>query len=662
MNSLNAVGSKLSARIRQAFYDPLNVEAFMYMGKEVVPMYAKELKRSTWSQMSWYNLLSQGADCDKDVIFPINGTQVSPNTMDYLLAIALEVQFPEITLVNTQPPVPYQLIFSTATQTGESVLDNGAQLYYFIGTGENGLINGTIYVGSLDALTGDVETGGLALPRSSVFPFVSYAPRHKVGWGHYAALGAIESVSFMIDQVPYETLNRQALFNALQFRMREDVFPVAGQEATNLNAVLLPANVGSGPRVVLGDTEDDRYKAFIVPFSFTTSALSDRGENGKQKSAFPVLLACKNIINIKVSLIDDLRRLLVLEREVLQNLSSYPVIFVARPSELRTANSMFISDGTTVWNVPFAGFQVISSYTTLGTTGQFQVRVDAGSFITYSPSSPFLLSNLNALYLRQTGEYRPITRPAHDGFECPCSENINYEDWIVEKHPQVCVKAKARGAIVTDLERGMIKADCRTKMYMYQHYSYICDDLHVKPGEKAVFDLTPVPGQFIYSYTFAQNATSALQGHFFNYTNDTDYVVVNDNYPQRNEYVFDGRDSCEKFITKVQGYDDDCFKSKFVRYVADPLFAQRAPRVQGLHIVPIFGNFINAIYPDGSINAQAIGEMTLCVKTAPSGFSAPLLTGCGSNKVYACDNNPNTFCYHVHCIPVSWKIIIFKMC
>lgn len=669
MNSLSAAGSKLSQRIRQAYYDPLNVEAFMYMGKEMVPMYAKELKRSTWSQMAWYNLLAQGADCDRDIVFPVNGTQVTPNAMDYLLAAALEVQFPEVTLVNTQPPVNYVVSFNTVVPDAQSVIDNGSELYYFIGTGENGLINGTIYVGSLDALTADVASGGLAIPESSVQRFVSYAPRHQVGWGQYAVLGAIESVSFMIDSVPYETLTRQALYNALQFRMREDVFPVAGQEATNLDAILLQAGVGSATKKVLGPNDDERCKSFIVPFSFTTSALADRGENGKQKSAFPVMLACRNIINIKVCLIEDLRKLLVLEREVLKDLSCYPVIFVANPLELGTVNNnMYITDGTNVWTIANSGFVNVPQfelivYFTYATLGQFTVSYNSASAMSYSPFSPYLLSNLNALYLQQTGVYLPLTRPNHYGGECPCSETINYEDWIVEKHLPICVKAKARGAIVTDLERGMMKADCRPKKYMYQHYSYLCDDTHVKPGEKAVFDLTPVPGQFIYAYTFAQNATSALQGQLFNYTNDTDYVIVNQTYPLRNEYIFEGKDSCQRFITKVQGYEDDTLSARFVRYVADPLFAQRAPRVQGMHITPIFGNFINAIYPDGSINAQAINEVSLCVKTTPSGYSSVVFDNCNScKKSCECSNKPNTHCYHVHCIPVSWKILVFQMC
>jgi len=47
-----------------------------------------------------------------------------------------------------------------------------------------------------------------------------------------------------IDGVEYEELSRYALYNALQYRMREDVYPVAGFDATSLDAVLLPAGVG----------------------------------------------------------------------------------------------------------------------------------------------------------------------------------------------------------------------------------------------------------------------------------------------------------------------------------------------------------------------------------------------------------------------------------
>lgn len=665
ISSISSVGTKISTRIRQAGFDPLDVEAHMYMGHETVPMFTHAMKRSTWGQLSWHYLARCQGDKDEENIFGINGLSTnSLNNMDYLLALAVEVVFPKVTLVNTPAPVPYTTAFlseddePTDDPNAELINELGSSLYYYLSDGTAGLTGMQVFVGSLSALTGPTSVGGLGIPRSEVHPFASYTPRHRVGWGDHAVLGAIESATFLIDGVEYEELDRHAIYHALQYRMREDVYPVAGHEATSLNAVLLPAGIGNGSKVVLGDCEDERYKAFVLPHSFTTSALGDRGDNGKHKSAFPVLLACKNTIQERICTIDDVRKLLVLEEEVLPDYSSLPVTFVATPSELQVTNgvpiaNMFITDGNTVYEVLSSGFTPFYTSNATGpytTSGTFVVRSDSRS-ITYGPNSPLRIDNLGAVHLECTGEYLPITRPVGYACENPFSREFDYASWIQESCLSLSVKVKALGSIVTDLERGMMKADCRGKKWLYERYTYFCKD-NVRPGDKFDLCIDETPGQTKYGYTFAQNELSRLQGHYFNYTNDTDYRIIMDEDNAKTKWVFEGKDSLQRLGSRIQGYRDEDHVVEFYRYVDNPLFAQRAPREVGLHIFPRYANWINCIHADGSINS-GWSAARIFGKTNPSG-----LVDLEVSDHY---NKCNTYSYNIHSIIVAWNMAVFEL-
>lgn len=663
MQSVTAVGTKIATRIRQAGFDPLDVEALMYMGEQTVPMFTHALKRSTWAQIYWSYLPSQGGERCQDFVFNVTGIgSTSVNAMDYLLAIGIEATFPKITLVNTPAPVPFVTSFLPAGVTdvtpAEVISASGATpLFFYLSDGTAGLPAGQVFVGTFAALTTSRASGGLGISPSLVLPFVSYSPRHRVGWGDHAVIGAVENLVFAIDGVEYEDLRRHALYNALQFRMREDVYPIAGHEATSLPAVLLPAGIGSGDEVVLGLCEDDRYRAFIAPFSFTDSALTDRGENGKQKSAFPAMLACKNLTQVRLTTIDDPRSLLILEEEVLPDYAAQSVIFVATPTELAIdpvtglpTFTPFITNGTTVFSIP-SGF-IGSSGTTgfFSTSGEFVVSTD-GVSMTFSTTSPFRVGDFGVLFLEQTGEYLPLTRPPCYSLDNPFSREFDYRCWIEENEHKICFRANALGAIVTDVERGMMKADCRSKRWMYDRYTYF-EKQGIRPGDKSTIDIDEVPGQTKYAYTFVQNEISRLQGHFFNYTNDTDYIVVEDQQIYQPRYVFNGRDSIERISTRIQGYKDEDHPAGFYRYVDNPLFAQRAPREHGLHIAPRYANWINSIYPDGSINGQ-FSDASITIKTTASGLLdlqvSPFWGRC------------NTYAYNFFVIVVAWNIVLFEI-
>lgn len=666
ISTVNAVGTKISTRIRQAGFDPFDIEALMYMGEETVPMFTHALKRSTWGQIVWQHLSGSTGECNEDHLFNINGLGASSlNAMDYLLAIAVEMIFPKVTLVNTPAPIPFTTTFVSdeiTDPTQDEISDAGVSLYYYLSDGTAGLPSLQVFVGTLASLTNSRANGGLGIPRADVHAFASYAPRHRVGWGDHAVLGAIESATFLIDGVEYEELDRHAIYHALQYRMREDVYPVAGHEATSLNAVLLPAGIGPGSNVVLGDCEDDRYRAFIVPHSFTTSALTCRGENGKHKSAFPVLLACKNLIQERITLIDDIRDLLVLEEEVLPDYCNLPVTFVATPTELAVdtdgnpTNNVFITDGVELYEILAAGYQPIlvdgvpdltGPFTT---SGNYVVRL-GGRNVTFSPNAPFRIENLGCVYLECTGEYAPVTRPTDYACDNPYSSKIDYSSWIVEDKLSVCIKAKSLGAVVTDLERGMMKSDCRGKKWMYERYSYFGSE-NTRPGDRFSICIDETPGQTKYGYTYAQNELSRLQGHYFNYTNDTDYKIIVDEDLCNTKWCFEGKDSLSHIETKIQGYRDESHPSGFYRYVDNPLFAQRVPREVGLHIVPRYANWINSIYPDGSINS-GWSNAYVNGKTTPSGLVnlevSPYYLKC------------NTYAYNVEVIIVAWNIAIFEL-
>ena len=661
--SVNAVGAKISTKIRQAMFDSFNVEAYMYMGKEAVSMYSHAMKRSTWSQIGWNFLGGQCGESILDRSFTINAPG-SQNLMDYLLALEVEAVFPQITLANTAAPAPFTSLFglnNAAAPDATTIAENGAPLYFYLSDGSYGLAGGILYVGSLTALQALTDVG------AEILPFISYAPRHRVGWGMNALIAAIDQAAFFIDNADYELLSRHAIYNALQFRTREDVYPVMVEEATSFDAVLLPAAVGADaePVVLGGPANSDRYKAMVLPFSFTTSALADRGENGKHKSAFPIMLACANHIGLRVRTIDDLRNILVLEEEVLANYGALPISFVATPEELAidpetgvaTASPFFTGGapaGSVVFGVPSAGFSLPglgASVLTTGVNGSSFVVTTNGVPVTYGPTSPFTVSGFGALYLVQSGEYLPVTRPSFDGISNPFSRPVDYSEWILNGQLSLALEARALGAQVTAYERGMMKSDCRTKEWLYDRYGYF-DEVAV-PGSFVNIDAELQPGQFKYAYTFGQNGISQLQGQFFNYTNNTEYNRILDEDLARPKFVFSGDDSLVQINTRIQGYLDEDHPSKFYRYVDNGLFAQRLPRENGLHVAPRFANWINAIYPDGSINAQAIGDVTVGVRTAPSG-----LTSVVESEFF---NMANTYFYNVQVIAVSWGLALFEL-
>src|SRR5699024_7033835 len=116
--------------------------------------------------------------------------------------------------------------------------------------------------------------------------------------------------------------------------------------------------------------------------------------------------------------------------------------------------------------------------------------------------------------------------------------------------------------------------------------------------------VTPAPGQFKYAYTFAQNELSKLQGHYFNYTNDTDYDIIDTLTGPRHRFL--GKSAIKNTGNRVRGFKDEDHKYLFSRYVDNPLFAQRAPRQTGLLIAPRVSNWINSINPDGGVNLEYV--------------------------------------------------------
>lgn len=676
--SVSAVGQKISTRIRQASFDRLNVEAHMYMGSQVVPMYTHELKRSTWSQISWLHLPPCAGECQNEIIFNINGFASNINAMDYLLAIAVEAVFPEVKLVCTREPCCFKYSYEDDDEicppfgdVNTFLVDNKDNNLYFMVSdgktcfGRKPLPQRTLFIGTIEALTN--TTNGLGADCTDLKQFCRLFPRHRVAWGQNAVLAAIESGTFCIDGVDYEPMDRQAIYNALQFRMREDVYPVAGLEATSMNAIEKEALVGECKTscAILGECETDRQKAFVMPFSFTTSALGDRGENGKHKSAFPVLLACKNNVCFRLQTICDPRRLLILSEEILRDYKDYDIVFVATATELEVVEgtptrSLHFACEDKTYIIPASQYVFVSE-TIDGITRSYW-RAPAANATTMEVCIDDEHLTLNRPRVRDfhfgdidsTCEFRVLTRCPDHCTSCECKfDDIDYRKWIKDEKLEICFRARALTALVTDLERGMMKADCRNRKWLYERY-FCVDSQFVCPGDKVAFDFSAVPGQFKYAYIATINETSLLQGNFFNYTNDADFVVSKDTYPDFLRYLFQGKSAVERVITKIQGYPDEDHPYSFYRYVDNALFAQRTPRDRGLVIAPRYANWINAIYPDGSINTQAINQDTVFVKTAKSGSTC--FPSC-----HPWFNKPNTCGYIVQLIAVAWNIAIFEL-
>jgi len=672
--NVNSYRGNIATQLRQVSFDPLDIEYDMYSSDQgMVSMYAYDIKASTWSQIEWKDVCgSSDGNC---YTFALSGREFGIlKPFDYLLAIALEAVFPQVTLANTPAPVNYSITYPGSTDT---------PLCYYLSDGNLGLAAGTLYIGSygaLHSLTGSSMSAGIQ-------QFVSYQPRQIVSWSQYALLAAIDEIKFKVNGIDFTRFDKNALFAALQFRMRQDVFPIAGEDATSFRAVQAIAGVegAATKNTVLGDTEDNRYKAFTIPFSFTTSALTDRGQNGKHLSAFPLLLCCNSSVCIEVKTIQDLRKLLVLQQEVLTNNSSTPVVIVS-PSPVSLP--VTISNASTVYTIPSSAFS-----TSFGSTGLY---LSNGSSITLSTTpvttlttigsssnnsskttySSLTLSNFGVSYLSQTGVYLPVCRYGNNNNSC---SEFDYSTWITNDCDdlKLQLRSKVLGSVITDLERGMSKVDCRNRRYLYEDYVYSCEK-QVCPGREVCIRIERTPGQFKYAYTFAENETSLQQGQYFNFTNSTEFVVTPDVSLLGAKFIFIGDSSIQYFNTKIQGYEDVRGRAKFFKYVDNALFAQRCPHVNGLYIIPRYANFINSIYPDGSINMDNVCDLKVDICTQSSAcYSSngscfpippqPQGSGCSYRSACGCTSGvntsePNTYMYKVYVVSVITRIAEFELC
>jgi len=527
---------------------------------------------------------------------------------------------------------------------------------------------------------------------ASIQPFIAYQPRQMVSWSQYALLAAIDEIKFKVNGIDFTRFDRNALFAALQFRMREDVFPIAGEDATSFKAIQSLAGVGSTTKnTVLGESDDNtRYKAFTIPFSFTTSALGDRGQNGKHLSAFPLLLCCNSSVYVEVRTIDDLRKILVLQQEQLIDYSSTPVVIVTQsptpPSSVTISNSsytysisstfsQFGSTGlyTSSSNVTLS-VSPITTLTTAGTSSSTSSSSSSQNSITYSSLT---VSNLGATYLAQTGVYLPVCRYTDSNNSCV---EFDYGPWITNSIDDLQLQLRARvlGSVVTDLERGMSKVDCRNRRYLYEDYVYSVEK-QVFPGRDVTIRVERTPGQFKYAYTFVENETSKYQGQYFNFTNSTEFSTQIDISLLGTKFIFENESAIRNFDVRIQGYEDIRARARFFRYIDNGLFAQRCPRVNGLYIIPRYSNFINSIYPDGSINMEGVLDLRIDIQTQASacysssgtgaccGYpSSALACGCtaGTTSSSSVINTlqPNTYLYKVYVISVITKIAEFELC
>lgn len=652
MQSVSAIG-RIATRIRQTYFDPNNIETQLYASKHLTPLYTRKIQPATWCQIAWTNI---PGECEGrgGFYFPINGPNKAWNRMDYLLAFALRTIFPIVKVAPTKAPKRFKFSFATILSgcACEDFVNENCenQLYYHVSDGLCGHPDDTLYIGSAEAL----NVAGL----TPIHELKELFSRHKVSWGKNAVLGNIERVGFNVDVQTYENKTRHAIYNDLQYRMREDVFPKGGEWATSLPACEVEACHDKA--VELLPCEDDRRRTFINPFSFTTSAFADRGENGKFKTAFPVMMACTNNVGVQVNTICDPRDLLVLREEILKDFGCSKLRFVALAdsTELNVngqqvpQNSLTFSNGCNFWNIPADQF-----LPGVGTSPSVYMTAATLTFTHGScgnvTKQDVRVGDLKLGNIATTCRFRTLTRQGKGDCANRCVDKICWDDWICNEKLCIGLEGRVLGASCTDYERGMMKADVRTKKWLFEKYSYLPGSCDVCPGACVTFDLDNISGQYKFSYVVCENVDSLLQGQNFNYTNDTDFCAVKDQYSGNFLYRFDGKNALRAFSVKMQDEEDTCSEVEDWITSDTVLFAQRLPRETCALIAPRYSDFINCIQPGGSVNMQAIGKSTITVDTARSGEYAEF-----GRPDYGCKN---TFGYNIQPIAVSWNLVIFKL-
>lgn len=614
MRSVNAVG-KLTTRLRQAHFDNRNVEKELYTGEELTPLFTYELHPVSWAQTAWYDLREEQGPYRNAVYYPINGPITGVDNMHYLMAFSTTLTFPEVKLKPTNTDV-YNYGRATTTVTPPADIED----IYYVSIWNSDYKSYKLYIGIKNTLEGYINAiYATDTPSKNYYTNLisKFNPRKnlrkRISWSKNAVVAAHTSSAFVIDGDRFIILDKDAIYNALQYKYREDVFNKTFSHSTNLPVEYV---ISDDDELTLLPDLHNRSRSIIHPFSFTNSIFSDRGEEGKFKSAYPVLMGCKRSIGVNVDYIDDVKELLILEEE---QLYSMPEIYYIIPKAY-TGGIILYENSTkfyTILSTSFSIDTVAAEYKV--STNLSSIRDDWGYF--------------------DTDKWEIVKRPSkynEDG-----DQSFKWSDWLENTDLKLVSRARAFGAVTNNFELGQMKADFRTRKWLFEKYSYPDTFVNIKPGDAVKFDLSGVSGQFKFAYVMVQNYSSELDGHHFNYTNDKTVLVKEDPYTGEKFYSTMGLNGIESLRNTLHDEEENNYEVDFVQSVQNAMFAQRLPKEECAVIYPCYSDFINSIMPGGSVNMQAIGNSNLNVKTTKA-------------------LSINTTAYMVKCIPVSWNIGIFS--
>lgn len=569
--------------------DPCDKEAVLFgadcKGKDVLSAYSKALVPTTWTGKYWECVPA----CNLGIGTPAYVFNLKEgfccSQKDFISHVYIFFPLPEVRLVNApaQIPVtdengvPLQRVFFDANNNG--VFDEGEAEFFEFGTAppagtpaaENPLFVAAAQdpafrqaVATQGGPAADADDAaffaGLASANTPLraAPFLVDTPEDaapRVSFSKNLLNNILQNIYLCYSGEVKEALNSSFLDAHRQWRVSDEKLALWDRGIGNVAALRDPtsATIGTGAQAVIPGRN-----LFIVPPLYFQSFLE----------SCPLPTYCKDVcVSLKLELIDDLTKLLIVE---------VPILAPVFATEADVAGE----------DPEFPGLEVgdVIGFTA---TGQFNTLTRP------SPTDPNQAFDLSPFI--DLTNLRTVPAPAV------------YEEYIV----------------ITESEYesllDLIK-ECGIK------YPYECVESfsvpNVTPGETTTIDLTRHSGYAHAVLVQVRNATAERQGRFSNYTNDVNYEPLNGNGTG-------GGAPAIRSITPIFG-DDCCTPDKFPAELFAGATAIThsavAPNENGAFALIPFGPELTGCQPRAAIKLENIPCFKILVQTRESAIT-PAVTG-----------------------------------
>lgn len=578
-------------------FDVEGLERYLYMGCKVVTPFSRVIRKSTWFGTSIRKFCPTGSFC-KGYCFNLTPSKAA--AMDFLLYTWLRWKTPQVNLVNLPTRTPVLMngvaLFS-AVVGSEIVLPAG----YLIPAGST-------IVAPASTLTDPIFSQSIV--ESSVRQLFSQVPEQRVKWSNNLFNNFVDCLQFVINGQPTEEQDRIWLDFVKEYRLKEG--QVAGYDKMigNVSALMTetyskmyePGTLEPTPAFI----ESVEIK-LPLPFSFSKNWYAETSESGNASTSLPLLNLYCNDVEVCVRPINDLKKLLVFERQA----TFVRDTLFDDTTSISTVFSITSNDGDLVSEeIPVAELGIVNTV-----PGKFNIQSRA-------PVSC------------DTGICVGINYPQFINVTSFCPENV--------EAPILYAKT----ATVTEDERKRHRSSCILKSLLMERVVAVTKE-NVCPGSVIDVPLNVIGGQTRALFFVAANQTGRLLGLWSNYTNNSSQPLVGVDSIKAAAIIYKDTD------IKV-AMPSDHFSE------IEPFYhAQRTTTKTGYHLYS-WAFALNSLDPDGSVGLHEIENAKLRIETEDSDLErvqdndfVPSVCNCIPTVTLG---SKNTFQYAIEVRALGWQV------